>query len=415
VGTEELSPVEGEEQERPAAVVVRLAGKEWVAGCVWMSQHRTMTAAEIAEEAAHLGANFYVLRKPHQAGVVGEAARHDVGYGLLPGVSRGMYFSLGAALAELRNDKWSGTFELGEGQFLYVAVVDGSIDASEHGEVVGDRTTIDRAVAAQAWNKLPHKEYSLAELEQILLDAGGRPARVLFLGSRHASVKRLGGAIAATVVLIGGATVAIHIHNQHQAAARARLAALLRQQRAEAARQNAATNPLLALPAPGVLLEACARIARTIPLSDNGWMPQSFQCAPHSVTIVWHATPQAWYAGRPAGVLSMDGQSVVWTGPLRLPNGPQAAIPLPLSVGALLDLGRSAGIDVQLRSEQAPALPGAAVPTPSAPTAPTEGFELRTKWAPWSVPLGQIPGLRIQSIANSGGEWSVKGSLYGAR
>lgn len=406
-----LMGVEETERALAPAVVVRLADKEWVAGCVWMSQPRSMTAAEIAEEASHLGANVYVLRQPHQAGVVGEAERHDVGYGSLPGVSRGLYYSLGAALAELRNDKWSATFDLGDGRFLYVAVVDGSIDASEHGEVVGDRETINRAIAAQAWNKLPHKEHSLAELEQILLDAG-RPARMLFLGSRHSSATRFIAGVGAAVLILGGAAVMLHVHNAHQAAARARFAAVLREQREAASRQSAVGNPLLASPAPNVVLDACAKLASRIPLSDNGWVPQSFECGPRTAKIVWHATPAAWYAGRPAGVIGADAQTVVWSAPISLPNGPDSALPLSLSVAALLDLGKRAGLDLQLQSEQGPALPGATV---VAPAAPVEGFELRSSWAPWSVPLASIPGLRIQSISTSGGEWSVKGAVYGTR
>lgn len=414
MSTEEggLSPVEGQERALPPAVVVRLAGKEWVAGCVWTSQHRTMTTAKIAEEAGHLGANFSVQRKPHQAGVVGEAVRHDVGYGSLPGITRGVYFSLGAALAELRNDKWSGTFELGDEQFLYVAVVDGSIDASEHGELVGDRATVERALDAQAWNKLPHSEHSFADLERILVEFAGRPARVAFIGSRRAPAKQLGAALAATFLLAGGGVLAVHVHNERQAAARARFAAILRAQRAAAKGQSIANNPLVASPPPNVLLEACARIARSLPLSANGWVPQSFECAPHSVTVVWHASPQVWYGGRPAGILAPDGQTVVWTRPLRLPNGSSATVPLQVSATALLDLGHRAGIDVHLRSDQAPALPGAPV---AAPVLPTASFETQTTWAPWSVPFGSIPGLRIQSIATSGGEWSVKGLVYGAR
>jgi hypothetical protein len=401
----------------PKTVAVRIGKRNWLAGLLWTSQERSLSASEIGAEAAHLGANLYVQRKPHQLGIAGETARYDVGYGSLAGERRGAYYSIGSVLCQVRKGKWSGTFELGDGLFLYIAVLDGnSIDPTESGEVVGNRADVETARARHSFMELPYSEHAFTDLEQLLEQFPGHPAKVSFLDARNGLTT--GNLIAAAaVVTVLAVAAGIFIYSRHVAAL-ARQASLdayaQRQRLANAANASGQLDPLVQTALPGQLLVACEQAVEALPIASNGWMVESIGCSLQGASIVWKATGNGWgEEGRPAGVLSDDGSTVVERLPFSLTNGTPAQLPMERAIDMLRNMAAQVRAVVDIRSAAPNVLPGPPGQAGAAVARKQESFQVRLPWAPWSFPFDTVPGLRIESVKYSGTEWTVEGSIYG--
>jgi hypothetical protein len=402
-------------------VAVRIGKRNWLAGLLWTSQERSLSASEIGAEATHLGANLYVQRKPQQLGTAGEAARYDVGYGALAGEHRGTYYSIGSVLCQVRKGRWSGTFELGNGLFLYIAVLDGnSIDPTESGEIVGNRADVETARARHSFMELPHAEHAFTDLEQLLEQFSGQPAKVTFLDGRNAfwTWKLVAGAAVVAVLAVG---TGFFLYSRHVAAL-ARQASLdayaNRQRLMNAANASGQLDPLIQTPLPGQLLVACEQAVESLPIASNGWRVESIGCSLQAASIVWKSTGTGWgEEGRPVGVLSDDGSTVVARLPFSLAKGTDAQLPMDRAIDMLRNMAAQVRAVVDIRSAPATALPN---PLPGAPAGASaaaahkqQAFQVRLPWAPWSFPFDTVPGLRIDSVKFSGTEWTVEGSIYG--
>lgn len=414
------------------AFVLKVGDRTWVAGLRWMSYQSDPSTAEILADAGRIFsdqattgdddgapvADIY-FKRPQRRAAVGEVSWHDVGYGVLPGVLDEAPYSVGEALAQRSDEKrWSATFELPDGKFLFIAVADGTVDPSDNGEVVGDREAVEEAQKAQQWKGYEHGTYSYEDLERALSDVSEQLTKGTFVDSHSTNRKRtLVAAVAVVCIASAGGGVLWHSHHEHVLAMQQQaLAQLRKQQLLMREKQSRESNPLLTSPAPATLLSACKVAMESVPIDEGGWNVQSIDCTPRGVTVIWKATGNAWAGGHPPGAVSVDGEHVIWRHRLSLPHGGDQHLRLMRTVNMLRYVAGSAGVAVKVdASGAAPALPGA-------PTAPVKSedqykhvaFSFQPAWAPWSMPLGMIPGLRIEDIKIDGFKWTVKGEVYGS-
>ena len=414
------------------AFVLKIGDRTWVAGLRWMSYQAEPTTVEILVDAGRIFANHgatdhdddgppaadIYFKRSQRSASVGEVSWHDVGYGLLPGTINEPLYSVGEALAALSDTKkWSATFELPDGKFLFVACADGTVDPSDLGEVVGDQATVEAAQQQQAWKGYEHSTHSYADLERALSEVTAELTKGTLVESHSTNRKRtLGAAIVAAVIVIAGGGVLWHVHEEHVLASQRQAMARLREQQlALRAKQTLETNPLLTSPAPETLLSVCKTAIESVPIDDGGWNVQSIDCTPHGVTVIWKATGTAWAGAHPPGAVSIDGEHVVWRHKLSLPHGTDRHMGLMNTVEMLRYVAGSAGVPVKVdTTAAAPTLPGGVVPPSAKEQYRRVTFSLHPSWAPWSIPFGRIPGLRIKTIRVAGFKWTVKGEVYGS-
>jgi hypothetical protein len=302
---------------------------------------------------------------------------------------------------------------MGNDVFLYVAVLDGNSIDPEHGEVVGSRADVDKARDAHKDLSLAHTEYSSEDLAQLVDEFIGELVRVTFLDGKNFAFDGQIVLIASVLAAFGlGGWVYMH----HRASVRrfARRVVVMRQ---KSPQPQAPVNPLSGTVLPSVLLNACGEAVKTIPVDVNGWLVSSVECGQGGAKVVWKATKHAWNEKHPTGVLS-DDSTVVSRIPFSIQTSAAGAVSVPLDVqvARLRDIVSLAGATFDTRAMQGPSLPGQSdSPAPSsAPQAYRQQlFTVTLRWAPWSVPFDQVPGLRVDTIRFSGTDWVVEGSVYG--
>lgn len=405
------------------ASILTIGGHSWVAGLRWKSYEEEPSNTEIIAEAEVIAqelsggesaAMHTVYVKHTEESADGPVC--DVGYGVVEDKPKGALYSIGAALAKIgvgSEKRWSATFEIAEGKYLFIAVSDGSVDPSEHGEVVGDEATVKSAAMEQAWKDFPHEEFSLAELERLLGSHAAADRIVFVADGDRAKTLRTVVAIAAVLVL-AGVGIMWHIHDARELAL-LRREAFARAQAMMHKKQKKAPDPLLTSPSPAAFLAACRSAIAGIPIDRSGWAVQSIQCAPTGVTVIWHATPGAWLYGHPHGAMGMRGQHVVWHQAFTLPNGDNEHLPITNTVILLRELASQVGVPVEVTQQRIVLLPGQKpAKNKPKPLYQQVTFSLSSSWAPWSMPLSGIPGLRISEIDVNGLTWQVKGTVYGS-
>jgi len=400
-------------------LALRIAKRRWIGGLLWTSQEHNPSSSEIAQEAVHLDANLYVRRRP-RFGVVGEAERHEVGYGSSSQPIHGTHYSLGATLASSKEGKWSATYDLGDGvNYLYLAVLDGnSIVPDEFGEFIGTRDDVDKAKEAHSRFRLEHDEISKETLESILSQPGVDLDRVTVLKDSKSKAKQAGiGLVAGGIVAVGMVVVVRHIQKEKilaaQAAERRQLALMAAQQRPV----KKQVNPLISNPDPLSLLEACERNIQNIPSSYYGWEVSEIHCAPTGISVVWRASKDAWYEKTPPGVQEAGGNEVVWNKAWKLPKGTLVYLKLSDAEAVLRDMAMEAGGRLTIGQIKTTNVPGSKAKKP--PASPFglkhNPFTMATSWAPWVTPISFIPGIRLTSVSvnGKGTDWALTGEIYG--
>jgi hypothetical protein len=392
------------------ARVVRVGKRNWLAGMSWCSFEDIPNKAELGEDAQRLKASWVALRQGESAIQGGFCAPVDGMKG------PGKLFSLAAMVADSREQPWLGVFKIDEGLWWYVAVRDEHAILPD-GDVIGGQEEIyaarERHSGFTDWNYI---EGDLSLLEEFIDGIEAKPTRVKSLAGPNIQLGPLMAGTFALAVAVGGA--GYWWSEQKAAQERARAAAIQRM-RAELSGQAQpaqAMSPVQGLPAPDEWLMACKQVIAPLPLSQNGWVLDQVGCVANSVVVRWASQDGATVAGRPAGIVSVQGDAVEQTIPLKglkgqSPNDTVALGDAKLTVRAW---AQAAGFELAMDEAAPPApLPGANAPQ----AAPAPG-EVKFAMAmggvsPFGLDMSALPGLRLTKIQSTDKGWRIEGTIYG--
>lgn len=227
--------------------------------------------------------------------------------------------ALAAAVADARREPWMGIFDLGDGNFWYVAVREGQA-VIPGGDLIGSREAVDIArgehMGLGEWSFF---EGGVAELEGLLADArsaGGKPGLVTTFVPQVPVWIYAGIAMA-----VAGGFWWHHrqvVILQHEAAVQAavRASRLLNARDAMQARlaAEAAARPWAAIARPRAFVRACLAWLGRAPINARGWRITSAACAlPNRVSVQWIRDGGS-LGDAPAGIVSPDGNTIRWSG-----------------------------------------------------------------------------------------------------
>ena len=440
-------------------MILQLGKTRWYLGMIWNGFDTAPTSTQIKEEAAHYGAKHYALRISDLATQAGFSQGADLNEGgfFSQFTHSGKTFSLAARLASAVAEPWFGVFDLGNGQYWYIAVRDG-YSILPDGDLVGSREQIDEVRDVHAgFNDWRQVEGDVASLEELLAkitaqeDEGSAPktalVRIRSLGSSastHLGIRiPLSWKVVSLVLASLGLMGAAWYWQQLQAAEQERQKVV--QERAAQAQKlaNQVLAPL-AFPPPNLWLSACKEILFALPLSSQAWQLASLSCVNDQALVQWRLAPGATVKERPQGMLNSDGsqisQSIALAGLKSPPTSLDSVSPdstgnaiaritqpgaLETNLLALRFIAQSTGMELQLASQVDQ--PGSALPGQASPVVmsagnlalkalPKRSFVLTSKVAPFAIDFSSVPGMRITKMNSSLNEsdgWKVEGTVYG--
>jgi hypothetical protein len=404
----------------PAARVIAIGKRQWVAGMLWRSFEEKPSRAELRQEGEDLRADWAALRVGEDAIQAGFcAAVADL---KAKRSNPKKLLSLAAAVADARQQPWLGIYKVADGLWWYIAVRDGQAILPD-GDVIGGEAEIYAARERHSgFGDWTYVEGSLNDLDALV--DGVKPSPVFALNGAPAWVVPAAG-LMITAVAAGGGGLWWHEHQlaaqrAHQLAIAKMRALLSRQQPAKAL-----PSPLLTTPLPDAWLAACGSAIEKVSVSQDGWTVGEVSCAGNAASIVWQRMPGATTAVRPEGVLDPGGDKLLQSIPLDsqgaglMPgDGRDNGQPLPVEESDLFALLQGMGVKATIQS--APAQPpastlpgGESAGKAPAPATPQAQVHFTLPVAPFSVNWNAIPGFRISRIALSADGWHVEGVLYG--
>lgn len=401
----------------------------WFLGMHWNAFDTAPSFGEIRSEAEHLGANRYALRVSELAVQAGFAKNQSV----RATKSHGKSYSLAARLASAVAEPWFGIFDLGDGNYWYIAVRDG-YSILPDGDVIGSSDDIELVRDAHSgfndWKVVKGDLQTLEELLGTIAEqeiAGSIPrSKLVVVNHLGAGVqlpwRRIAIGVSATC-LIGGAVYWQMLQDEQKARVIAEQTRLT-QAKAQA---NQALAPL-ASPLPNEWLKSCQDKLLPLPLAQHAWKLSQVTCADKAAHVIWKLTPGATVKERPEGLLNQDGTQVEQTIELEFGKSVQP-VQSPGSLEAnLLNLrfiAQSTGMDLQLANQAekpAAVLPGQTSPAgmlsgiQAANVLPKQSFVLASKVAPFAIDFSSVPGMRITTLNSALGDadgWKLEGTVYG--
>ncbi|MDA8153084.1 MAG: type 4b pilus protein PilO2 [Acidithiobacillus sp.] len=243
--------------------------------------------------------------------------------------------SLAATVAEVLQEPWLGVFDLGNGQYWYIAVRD-NYEILPDGDIVGDFDTVERVRREHAgYGEWSEKGFVDGGTDQIaeLVRKSKKTWAVKDIRKRPWVMPAVAGVVLAGVA-IGGMTV---WHQREEAEEHARLLAAQQRLlvlRAMQAKKAAANVPWLKQASPDSFLDLCARKMYGVPLSVDGWLLDGMVCtgrplqganpAPHAVSVElnvhWKRVMGATALAKPNGVLGRTGNHITgaWGTPMEI-------------------------------------------------------------------------------------------------
>lgn len=242
----------------------------------------------------------------------------------------GKTVSLAATLAEVLQEPWLGVFDLGKGQYWYIAVRD-NYEILPDGDIVGDFDAVERIRREHAgYGEWSEKGFVDGGIDQI--------AELVRKSKKTWAIKDIRKRpwirpVIAGVVMSGVAVGGMAVWHQHEEAEeRARLLAAQQRLlviRAMQAKKAAANVPWLKQSGPASFLDQCAREMYSVPLSVDGWLLDGMDCVgrpePHATSVIldahWKRTMGATALAKPDGVLGRMGNHVTgtWEKPVEIP------------------------------------------------------------------------------------------------
>ena len=401
----------------------------WYLGMHWNAFDTAPNFAEIRSEAEHLGANRYALRVSElavQAGFAKEPLKHG-------SKLQGKVYSLAARLASAVAEPWFGVFDLGGGNYWYIAVRDG-YSILPDGDVIGSSEEIELVRDSHSgFNDWKIVKGDLQTLEELLGTIAEQETSGAIPKAKLVVVNQLGAGTqlplrriaigVAAFCLIGGALYWQKIHDEQRAQMEA--------QKARASQAKAQADQALAplaSPLPNDWLKACQAKLLSLPLAKHAWKLSQVGCDEKTASAQWKLTPGATVKERPEGFLNPDGSQIDQSFDLQFEsNEPPSQSPGPLEKN-LLNLrfiAQSTGMELQLASQVDQ--PGSALPGQTSPVVmsagnlalkalPKRSFVLTSKVAPFAIDFSSVPGMRITKMNSSLNEsdgWKVEGTVYG--
>lgn len=453
-------------------MILQLGKTRWYLGMIWNGFDTAPTSTQIKEEAAHYGAKHYALRISDLATQAGFSQGTDLNEGgfFSQFTHSGKTFSLAARLASAVAEPWFGVFDLGNGQYWYIAVRDG-YSILPDGDLVGSREQIDEVRDVHAgFNDWRQVEGDVASLEELLAkitaqeDEGTASktalVRIRSLGSSAAT--HLGFRIPLSWKVISlvlaslGLMGAAWYWQTMQAAEQERQK--VAQERAVQAQKlaNQVLAPL-AFPPPNLWLSACKEVLFALPLSSQAWQLASLSCVNDQALVQWRLAPGATVKERPQGILNSDGsqisQSIALAGLKSPPASLDSVSPdstdstgnaiaqpgtLETNLLALRFIAQSTGMSLDLASapeKSQGVLPGqassqlnqvanAVIASGSQVVSggtmqkelKSQTFVLTSKAAPFGIDFSHIPGMRITKLSTNVTDdagYKLEGSVYG--
>jgi len=407
--------------------IVSIAKRRWLVGMRWRSYEAVPHAADLAEEADAMKANWIARRHGTEA----------IQVGFCPGLHdrwpSGL-FSLAALLADSHKVPWAGAFDLGNGLFWYIAVRD-NYGMMPDGDVVGTYEEVQWARQEHAsLEDFNHVNGTPAQLEQLI-------DRALQLKTKRTPVESLTAPrlSSQTKLAIAGVTLgalailgayAYYMHDQAQIEQMTRQ----RQARARALQTQIDSLPnvgklLRAQPDAAVWLNACREAVYSQPLWRHGWQLVGQHCTATQFLASWARGPEATIGyAPPSCVISIDGDTCMQAFALPLPAGAQGsddAAPIQEARARMMFWGQRHNILITLSGGNAPKAPsGMNFGIGSTPPPPVASLNVSfsVPAAPFALEFGGIPGFRLTDltlgnatakVADREGDWKISGVIYG--
>lgn len=417
--------------------VVTISKRKWLVGMRWRSyESQAAMSDELAQDAENMRADWIARRSGTEAIQVGfAAALHDK---WPSGV-----FSLAALLADSHKVPWAGAFDLGDGQWWYIAVRD-NYAMMPDGDVVGTFTQIQASRQEHSsLEDFTHVNGTRADLERLIAHAESvktkRTAVESLTAPRLSAQTKLAiaGVVLSALAIGGGYLYFQHAQEQALIARRAQRA----HEVALKAQMDALPNVeklLRAAPDPGVWLEACHTAVYGRPLWQNGWQLMGDHCTGTQLLTTWSRGPGATIAYMPPSCIpTIDGNACTQSIPLPLPagaSGSDNAVVLQDARMRLVLWGQQHNIVITFIASkiQVPQQPGpvdrALGANAPAPVASVD-VQFSVPAAPFALDFSGLPGLRLTELmkndltaggtvagsasTGSANDWNFSGVLYG--
>ncbi|MDE2343658.1 MAG: type 4b pilus protein PilO2 [Betaproteobacteria bacterium] len=397
--------------------VIDLSGGLWLVGMDWESREAPQSNSQIRARAREIGADMAVQR------IVDGAVQ--VGYGFpIEGLKpAGNIRSLAASVAQGVKQPWLGIYQLDEERYWYVAVRDG-FQIMPGSDIVADRETVDalrrehRGLSGD-WTQ---KEGTLEHLELLIDQFATRSPKVWFL---NRSKRPLYLTIATCCLVLAGGYFAYRHHIDAVREARQAAIARLEAERARLAHHplELPPSPVVRLPMPDSVTKTCMSLIGQVPVSIDGWTVADLSCTNDTATVGWKRTDGATLAAMPRGEISPDGNTIVNTVKLPVPQESRNdTVILSVAIADLRIYLQSAGVErssviihippVKKRDLYQRAVSHKPPPIPPPPTA-TVSFVWPV--SPTGTAWNRIPGFRITSIIHEQKGWKIGGTIYGKR
>lgn len=369
------------------AKVLRIGSRDWLLGMDWVSGDQALSHEALSQMASQLGAEWVVKR----------ATVDTRQTGLSPRISGrrhpGRLYSLAATLAECFPPPWSGTFDLGNGLWWYLAVGEGYAVLPD-GDVVGELTLVEQVRSRhQPLAKWVSHQGDQDTLR--LLMGNLKPVRVRPLNHWRLGRWQWAGLAFSLLLLFSVGTwwfqyqkTLRQLHDKEK----------LQQQHEQAVHQGEFQQS----PMPENWAQSCQKTLESIPLSRDGWSAGIVTCQGNTVEVNWDWREGALLSRRPEGVLSSSGNRVTQT--LLLEPYPEPGsdnrVVLATAVNSLRDWAQAAGLDLSFENLNS---------TVSTPLR----FRLFSPVMPFGFNFDTLPGLRLQRMTSSNEGWEIQGVLYG--
>jgi hypothetical protein len=310
---------------------------------------------------------------------------YDVGLVRNLKITRKMYSAaatLAAANWDLHRHAWSHVYDLGNGSFYWVGVLDGGSPA-QYGDWVGERARVF-ALAEQFKTEfqIAYTEYSSGQLETHLMAAQATHKTAITPIERAASASAYGRYALLFILLLG-------------------IAGLIWQQikppapppkPAPSSIPSAALTPSVTLVAKATeLMKVCQELFNTLPLvAAGGWQLTSLECSADGAVLNW--TSGSSYSLRPSGDLLSDGRSIVTRRHWAKAIPQQQLKPLSISdMDSLRDVFEKVNVHLLMQMHEH-----------------TAEFSSHFTFPPWQLPL-PLAELFIKRIVFTNNEWSLEG------
>ena len=416
------------------ARIIQLGDRHYLAGMRWVSYTEKPDKADIQENASRFNANWHALRE-------GAALQSGFCEELAPKIPSKLE-SLAARLAEARIEPWMGVFEISveDDLYWYIAVRDQHA-ILPNGDVIGTKAEIlDAQQLHQSYDDWKYVEGD-SDLLQSLLQNTAKATLVKAI--KLSTVTKRSRVIASclTVGIVAASIGGYFWYESYQAQEKAQRlarqkAALDKQNQASKAEMlNLALKPMLTLPLPHELLLACRDVLYSSPVSDKGWIRDSFLCSSGSAIIF-----RKRGAGASVSILPSDatpdatGETATQSTHIKTPperKALPALVPHSEASFALRGWAQRSGLPLTLTA------PASIMPKRQATTNTTalagitdmldggkkseaplpylqSTFAVTLKFAPFDLQF-EVPGLFIKSIKTTTDGYVIEGVLYGKR